>query len=161
LLKDIFVVAEPEENVSNLIHELRGCFNYILVDTGGFRNKTTVRALVSTDIAIIPLKPSADDVTGAIETYDLIMEINQTPERINKPIQYRMVITMSQQNTVIARHVRNELDQQEYKLLKAEMYHRVAYPESAINGLSPIIVDPESSAARDMFHIVKELKSIL
>ena len=161
LLKDIFVVAEPEENVSNLIHELRGRFNYILVDTGGFRNKTTVRALVSTDIAIIPLKPSADDVTGAIETYDLIMEINQTPERINKPIQYRMVITMSQQNTVIARHVRNELDQQEYKLLKAEMYHRVAYPESAINGLSPIIVDPESSAARDMFHIVKELKSIL
>ena len=82
--------------------------------------------MVSTDIAIIPLKPPADDVQVAIETYDLIMGINQTPERMNKPIQYRMVITMSQQNTVIVRHVRNELDQQEYRLLKAEMYHRVS-----------------------------------
>jgi chromosome partitioning protein len=72
-----------------------------------------------------------------------------------------MIITMSQQNTVIARHVRSELEQLGYLVLKAEMYHRVAYPESAINGLSPCVTDPDGSAARDVNQIVKELDEYL
>jgi chromosome partitioning protein len=161
LLSGLSVIAEPEESVSSLIEELKDKYNYIIVDTGGFRNRTTVRALVSSNLAIIPLKPSADDVAGALETYNLIEELNKTPERLYCPIQYRMIITMSQQNTVIARHVRNELEQQKYLVLKSEMYHRVAYPEAAINGLSPAIIDPESSAARDIGQIIKEINNIL
>ena len=76
LLSKLTVVAEPEESVSEVIEEFRKEYNYIIVDTGGFRNRTTVRALVSTDIAIIPLKPSADDVAGALETYNLVKELN-------------------------------------------------------------------------------------
>jgi chromosome partitioning protein len=157
LLSKLTVVAEPEESVSEVIEGFRKKYNYIIVDTGGFRNRTTVRALVSTDIAIIPLKPSADDVAGALETYNLVKELNRTPERVSNPIKYKMIITMSQQNTVIARHVRSELEQLGYLVLKAEMYHRVAYPESAINGLSPCVTDPDGSAARDINQIVKEL----
>jgi chromosome partitioning protein len=161
LLSKLTVVSEPEESVSEVIEEFRKEYNYIIVDTGGFRNRTTVRALVSTDIAIIPLKPSADDVAGALETYNLVKELNRTPERISNPIKYKMIITMSQQNTVIARHVRSELEQLGYLVLKAEMYHRVAYPESAINGLSPCVTDPDGSAARDVNQIVKELDAYL
>ena len=157
LLKDITVVAEPEENVSNVIEENRGKFHYIIVDTGGFRNRTTVRALVVTDVAVIPLKPSADDVAGAMDTHNLITELNKTPERLDNPIKYRMVITMSQQNTVIARHVRGELEKVGYLVLRSEMYHRVAYPEAAITGLSPCITEPDSPAARDISLIVQEL----
>lgn len=157
-MSNVSVFAEPEENVSNLIEELKESYNYILVDTGGFRNRTTIRALIASDLAIIPLKPSADDVAGALETHNLITELNKTPERISKPIKYRMIITMSQQNTVIARHVRTELQQLGYLILKAEMYHRVAYPEAAINGLSPCTTDPDGAAARDITQIVKELE---
>lgn len=159
LLNKLLVVAEPEESVSSLIEELKADYNYIIVDTGGFRNRTTVRALISSDLAIIPLKPSADDVAGALETYNLVKELNKTPERMSRPIKYRMIITMSQQNTVIARHVRNELEGLGYLVLKAEMYHRVAYPESAINGLSPCITDPDGPAARDISQIVQELNT--
>jgi chromosome partitioning protein len=72
-----------------------------------------------------------------------------------------MIITMSQQNTVITRHVRSELEQLGYLVLKAEMYHRVAYPESAINGLSPCITDTDGPAARDINLIVKEINESL
>lgn len=160
-LKNLVVIAEPEENVGNVIDELKSKFNYIIVDTGGFRNRTAVVALVKTDLVLIPLKPSSDDAAGAIETYSLVKEINQTPERVSKPIKYRMVITMSQQNTIISKHVRNELEQTGYLLLKAEMYHRVAYPEAAIKGLSPCITDPEGPAARDINLIVKEINEVL
>ncbi len=156
-LKSLHVIAEPEETVSHVIKDMKDSYDFLIVDTGGFRNKTTVRALIETDLAIIPLKPSADDVSGALETHNLINELNKTPERISKPIRYRMIITMSQQGTIISKHVRSELEQLGYLVLKSEMYHRVAYPEAAINGLSPCITDPEGAAARDITNIIKEL----
>ena len=156
-LSGLKVFAEPEESVSSLIEEIKVNYDFVIVDTGGFRNRTTVRALIGTDLALIPLKPSADDVAGALETHNLISELNKTPERSSNPIKYRMIITMSIQGTVIARHVRTELEQLGYLLLKSEMYQRIAYPESVINGLSPCITDPEGPAARDITAIVKEI----
>lgn len=160
LFKDVAVYAEPEEGVENLIAELKEKYSPLIVDTGGFRNKTTVRSLVASDIAIIPLKPSADDVAGAIETCNLVNELNETPERKGRPIKYRMILTMTQQGTVIARHVRQELEDMGYLLLKNELYHRVAYPEAAINGLSPTITDPDGAAARDIAAIIAEISKL-
>ena len=160
-LNNLKIIAEPEETVSNVIDDNIGLYNYIIVDTGGFRNKTTVMALLKTNIVIIPLKPSADDVAGAVETYSLVRDLNKTPERFVNPIKYRMLITMSQQNTIIAKHIRSELESLGYFILKSELYHRVAYPESVINGLSPCISDPDGPAARDISNIIKDLSSIL
>lgn len=70
-------------------------------------------------------------------------------------------MTMSQQGTIIARHVRAELEKMGFLLLKSEMFHRVAYPETAISGLSPCITDPDGAAARDIANIVKELETEL
>ena len=61
-----------------LIDELRANHRPVIVDTAGFRNRTTIAALVAADLAIIPLKPAAEDLDCAIATYDLIGEINET-----------------------------------------------------------------------------------
>jgi chromosome partitioning protein len=53
--------------------------------------------------------------------------------------------------------VRSQLVAAGYPLLRAEMLHRVAYPEAAIEGLSPSAIDPDGAAARDMTAIVHEL----
>lgn len=159
-LKNLTVLAEPEESVASLIEDIKKDYDYVIVDTGGFRNRTTVRALIYTDLALIPLKPSADDVAGALETHNLISELNKTPERNSKPIKYRMIITMSIQGTVIARHVRSELEQLGYLVFKSEMYQRIAYPETAIKGLSPCITDPDGPAARDITAIIKEISEL-
>jgi chromosome partitioning protein len=155
------VIAEPEENVQYVIEELKNKHQTILVDTGGFRNRTTIRALIKADLAIIPLKASADDLASAVDTHTLIKELNETADLINNPIKYRMVLTMTQQGTVISRHIRQELEGAGYAMIKGEMYHRVAYPEAAINGLSPCITDPEGAAARDIAVIVKEISEII
>jgi chromosome partitioning protein len=151
------VIAEPEELVAQVIEELRTRHTPVIVDTAGFRNRTTISALVAADLAIIPLKPASDDVDGAIATYDLIREINETPERRARPIRAAMILTMSMRGTVIARHVRSQLEAAGYPLLQAEMPHRVAYPEAAIEGLSPGVTDPDGAAARDIAGIVHEI----
>jgi chromosome partitioning protein len=154
------IVAEPEERVSETIEELRWQHAPVIVDTAGFRNRTTIGALVATDLAIIPLKPAVEDVDAAIATYDLIREINETDERAGRPIKVAMVLTMTMRGTVIARHVREQLGGAGYPLLKAEMLNRVAYPEAGIEGLSPSITDPDGAAARDIAAIAQELMNL-
>ena len=161
LLKNLTVIAEPEESVANLVEEIKGQYSHIIIDTGGFRNRTTIRALIKSDLAIIPLKASADDVAGALETHNLIVELNKTPERSSNPIKYRMILTMTQMGIVLAKHVRTELEGKGYMLLNPEMYHRVIYPETAINGLSPCITDPDGPAARDISSIIKSIEDII
>jgi chromosome partitioning protein len=154
------VIAEPEELVAQVIADLRAQHTPVIVDTAGFRNRTTIAALVAADLAIIPLKPAAEDHDCAVATYDLIREINETDERERRPIRPAMVLTMTMRGTVIARHVRSQLETAGYPLLQAEMPHRVAYPEAAIEGLSPGITDPDGAAARDIAAIVHELMNL-
>lgn len=160
-LSALKVIAEPEENVSNVIDELKGVYSYIIVDTGGFRNRTTIRALVKSDLALIPLKASSDDVAGALETHALIQELNKTAERALAPIQYRMLLTMTSHGIILAKQLRSELEALGYLIIKSEMYHRIIYPETAIKGLSPCITDPEGPAARDISMIVSEIDEVI
>jgi chromosome partitioning protein len=151
------VIAEPEELVAEVIDKLRARHTPVIVDTAGFRNRTTISALVAADLAIIPLKPAAEDLDCAVATFELIREINETPERNGHPIRTAMILTMTMRGTVIARHVRSQLEAAGYPLLQAEMPHRVAYPEAGIEGLSPGVIDPDGAAARDIAAIVHEL----
>jgi chromosome partitioning protein len=160
LLGAVPVIPEPEERIVNAIDEVRVTHRPVVVDTAGFRNRTTISALVASDLAIIPLKPAPDDVDAAIATYGLISEINDTPERHNQPIRAVMILTMTMRGTVIARHVRTEMEAAGYPLLKAEMPHRVSYPEASIQGLSPNVTDPDGAAARDIAAIVHELMNL-
>ena len=159
-MASIPIAAEPEERVAEVIEELRHKHRPVIVDTAGFRNRTAVRALIETDLVIIPLKPSREDLEGAVAAYKLIQEINDTPEREGRPIQATMVLTMTMPNTVISRHVRDQIVQAGYPLLKAEMVNRVAYPETGIEGLSPSVVAPDGAAARDIALIAQEIMNL-
>jgi chromosome partitioning protein len=154
------LIAEPEERVGDVIDELRAKHAPVIVDTAGFRNRTTIGALVATDLAIIPLKAAIEDVDAAIATFDLIKEINETDEREGRPIKVAMVLTMTMRGTVIARHVRNQLTSAHYPLLIAEMPNRVAYPEAGIEGLSPTTIEPDGAAARDIAAIAHEIMNL-
>jgi chromosome partitioning protein len=110
------VIAEPEELVAQVIDKLRARHTPVIVDTAGFRNRTTISALVAADLAIIPLKPAAEDLDCAVATFELIREINETPERSGHPIRIAMILTMTMRGTVIARHVRSQLEAAGYPL---------------------------------------------
>jgi chromosome partitioning protein len=152
------VIADPElESVRGTISELVERHRPVIVDTAGFRNKTTIVACVAADLVLIPLKAAAEDVREAIAMFNLISELNATPERQSNPIRAAMVLTMTTPGTVIARHVRKELEAAGFPLLLAEVTQRVAYPELSMKGLAPSIADPEGAAARDIGRVAMEL----
>ena len=157
-MKAIKVIADPEvETIANTIAELKERHTPVIVDTAGFRNQTTIMAAIFADLVLIPLKPSTEDAAEAIAMYDLVAELNQTPERQGRPIQALMVMTMTTPGTVIVRHVRKELEGAGYPLLESEITQRVIYPELSIRGLAPSVVEPDSAAARDIARLAAEI----
>jgi chromosome partitioning protein len=114
-------------------------------------------ACVAAELVLTPLKAAAEDVREAIAMFNLVSELNATPERQGKPIRAAMVLTMTTPGTVIARHVRRELEGAGFPLLLAEVTQRVAYPELSMKGLAPSIADPEGAAARDIARVAMEL----
>lgn len=158
LMKKITVVADPEaDGVHNTISELAERHTPVLVDTAGFRNQTTIMAAILADVVLIPLKPATEDMLEAIAMFDLVGELNETPERKGRPITPLMVMTMATPNTVIVRHIRQELEKGGYPLLDTEIAQRVVYPELAIRGLAPSVIDGDSAASRDIARLATEI----
>lgn len=158
LLGQVPVITDPEAtSVQTTIAELTEHHQPVIVDTAGFRNQTTIMAAIAADLVLIPLKPSTEDAAEAVAMYDLITELNQTPERKGRPITALMVMTMTTPNAVIVRHIRKELESAGYPVLDAEIAQRVIYPELSIRGLAPSVVDPDSAASRDIARLATEV----
>lgn len=158
LMGGITLATDPEaETVRHTILELAEKHRPVIVDTAGFRNQTNIMAAICADLVLIPLKPAAEDIEEAVAMYQLVQELNDTPEREGRPIDVAMVLTMTTPGTVIARHVRKQLEGGGYPLLTAEIAQRVAYPELSMRGLSPSIVEPDGAAARDIAQLAAEI----
>ena len=151
--------AEAETIVAT-INELRAAHAPVLVDTAGFRNQTTIMAAITADLVLIPCKAAAEDVREAVAMRELIDELNETPEREGAPILSAIVLTMTVPGTVIARHVRAELEAGGYPVLRAEIAQRVAYPELSMRGLAPPLTDPEGAAGRDVAALATEIMKV-
>jgi chromosome partitioning protein len=153
----IKVIADPEETVGETIESYKGKYDPIIVDTGGFSNRTAVIAMVHSDLVIIPSKTSADDFKRAIDTYEIIQELNYTAERKNRPLTYRMVLTMTQPGVVIAREFKARTKEMGYLMIENEMHNRVIYQECTIDGLPPNLLEQDNLAARDISSIAREI----
>lgn len=148
------------EGIAPAVEDFTKDYDVILIDTAGFQNKTQIMACMAADLVLIPLRPAPDDVDDAVAMLDLIHELNETPERAERPILARLVMTMVKPATVIARSVRRELQRADLPVLTSTLQERVAFVEAAIQGLSPTLIDPTGPAAADLRKIAREIEQI-
>ena len=160
-MSSVPVIANADETtIAASIQNLRRDHDVVIVDTAGFRNKTQIMACIEADIVLIPMKPAPDDVDEAVAMFELVRELNETPERQGRKIKAAMVLTMVKAGTVIARKVAQDFRKAELPLLSLGIKERVAYPEAAIRGLAPSITDPDGDAALEIYRLAKELEQL-
>jgi chromosome partitioning protein len=128
----------------------------VIVDTPGFRSVATLACVVISDFLLVPVRPSPFDVDRMLDTIDILIRSNGG----RRPC-FRCVLTQTTRDSVIARHVRAELIEAGLPLLEAEMTNRVAYPEAALWGATPSLVDDRGLAAREIARIADEIDSIM
>ncbi len=154
------VVVDATEGVSVTIGTLKRDHRPVVVDTAGFRNRTTIEAIAAADLAIVPVKPSPMDVAVARDTAELIAEINATAERRRRPVALRFLLTQTTPRSVIAKHIRAQMIKAGMKLFKCELANRVAYGEAALSGLTPTLTAPRGAAARDIAALAAEIENL-
>ena len=127
----------------------------VIIDTPGFRSEATLACLAITDLVLVPVKPSPFDVDRMLDTLNIL--INGVHDR--RPV-FRCVLTQTTRDSVIAKHIRSELAEAGFPVLKNEMTNRVVYPEAALWGATPSLTDGDGPAARDIAAIANEVDNI-
>jgi chromosome partitioning protein len=149
------VVEDATEDAWKTAQRMAGERGPIIVDTPGFRSQSTLACLAVTDLVLVPVKPSPFDVDRMLDTLNIL--INGVSGR--RPV-FRCVLTQTTRDSVIAKHIRTELIEAGFPVLKNEMTNRVVYPEAALWGATPSLVDAQGPAARDIAAIANEINSI-
>jgi chromosome partitioning protein len=150
------VVEDTTEYACETARRLAATGTPVIIDTPGFRSVTTLACIATTDFLLVPVKPSPLDVDRMLDTLDLLIE-GVTGQR---PL-FRCLLTQTTRESVIAKHIRSELAEAGLLLLESEMTNRVVYPEAALWGATPSLIESAGPAARDIAAIADEVDGIL
>ena len=118
-------------------------------------NELCRAAILASDRIIIPVQPSPYDVWASEEVVNLIREARIYKEGISAAFAINRKIV----NTAIGRDVTEALAEYNYPVLAAAISQRVAFAESAAQGLAVIETDPGGQAAQEVKKLAAEIRS--
>jgi len=155
-LGGVNVIEDATEAASNTAQQLSAAGGLVIIDTPGFRSKTTLDCLAIADFLLIPVKPSPFDVDRMLDTVSILT--NRSDGR--QPV-FRCVLTQTTRESVVAKHIRSELTGAGLPVLTSEMGNRVAYPEAALWGATPSLISWKGHAAKEIAAIADEVDMVL
>ena len=154
-LGGVSVIEEATENAADTARRIASG-GLVIVDTPGFRSKSTMNCLAIADFLLVPVKPSPFDIDRMLDTLNILTDRSDG----RKPL-FRCLMTQTTRDSVIARHIRSELADAGLPVLQNEMANRVAYPEAMLWGATPSLINWKGPAAREIAAIADEVDSIL
>jgi len=155
-LGGVSVVEDASEDASKTARQLASSGTLVIIDTPGFRSKTTLDCLAAADFLLVPVKPSPFDVDRMLDTLSILTDRGEGPQPL-----FRCLLTQTTRDSVIARHIRAELAGAGLPVLQNEMTNRVGYPEASLWGATPSLISWKGPAAREIAAIADELDAVL
>jgi chromosome partitioning protein len=143
-LGGVSVVEDATEDASKTARRL-AAGGLVIIDTPGFRSRTTLDCLATADFLLVPVKPSPFDVDRMLDTLSILTDRADG----RRPL-FRCLLTQTTRDSVIARHIRSELAEAGLPVLRSEMTNRVAYPEATLWGATPSLISWKGPAAREI-----------
>ncbi|MGB7078584.1 MAG: ParA family protein [Xanthobacteraceae bacterium] len=155
-LGGVSVIEDASEEASATARHLAAGDGLVIIDTPGFRSRTTLDCLALADFLLIPVKPSPFDVDRMLDTVSIL-----TGRTDGRQPPFRCVLTQTTRDSVIAKHIRAELTAAGLPVLQNEMANRVAYPEAALWGATPSLISWKGPAAKEIAAIADEVDMVL
>jgi chromosome partitioning protein len=155
-LGGVAVIEDATEDAAMTARRIASTGGLVIIDTPGFRSKTTLDCVTASDFLLVPVKPSPFDVDRMLDTVGFLT--NRTDGRRSL---FRCLLTQTTRDSVIAKHIRSELAEAGLPVLQSEMANRVAYPEASLWGATPSLMSWKGPAAREIAAIADELDIVL
>ena len=155
-LGGVTVVEDATEDAWKTAQNLAATGCPIIIDTPGFRSPATLACIAAADFLLVPVKASPLDIDRMLDTLNSLIEgaDGQRPT-------FRCVLTQTTRDSVIAKHIRAELAEAGFPVLKSEMTNRVVYAEAALWGATPSLTESAGAAAREIAAIASEVDGIV
>jgi chromosome partitioning protein len=154
-LGGVSVIEDATEDASKTARRL-AAGGLVIIDTPGFRSRTTLDCLSAADFLLVPVKPSPFDVDRMLDTLSILTERADG----RRPL-FRCLLTQTTRDSVIARHIRAELAEAGLPVLRSEITNRVAYPEATLWGATPSLISWKGPAAREIAAVADEVDMVL
>lgn len=155
-LGGVSVVEDATDECANTARRVSAGGGLVIIDTPGFRSRTTFDCLAAADFVLVPVKPSPFDVDRMLDTLAILTSRSDGRQSL-----VRCVLTQTTRDSVIARHIRAELTAAGLPVLNSEMVNRVAYPEAMLWGATPSLISWKGPAAREIAAIADEVDMVL
>jgi chromosome partitioning protein len=154
-LGGVTVMEDASENAWKTAQNL-AAHGPIVIDTPGFRSPATLACITAADFLLVPVKASPLDIDRMLDTLNSLIEGagGQRPT-------FRCVLTQTTRESVIAKHIRAELIEAGFPVLRSEMTNRVTYAEAALWGATPSLMEAKGTAAREIAAIADEVDSLV
>lgn len=151
-------MAAAGGKLHNAIGKVVGDYDFVLVDCPpSITSPSTQSALLVADLAIVPVIPSPPDLWAALGIKQLIENAKTINEELTAVL---MLNQMSK--TAIARNITEILAEFEMPILDSKLANRVAYRESAAEGVSVLNLPGASAEAKkEVEKLRDEVLSIL
>ena len=154
-LGGVKVVEDASENAWKTARNVAAT-GPIIIDTPGFRSLATFACIAAADFLLVPVKASPLDTDRMLDTLNSLIEGDEGQRRL-----FRCVLTQTTRDSVIAKHIRAELIEAGFPVLKNEMSNRVVYAEAALWGATPSMIEKSGAAAREIGAIANEVDGIV
>jgi chromosome partitioning protein len=151
--KAFHVIHYPEADLHKSINELGAGYRHVVIDSPPGTGDISISALMTSNLAIIPVGPSPLDIWASKETVSLIKEARQ----YNKKLRGKLLICKKIVGTRIGREAREAMSGYKLQVFKTEISQRVAYVEAMISGLSVVQYRPNSEASREVISLCDEI----
>ena len=152
----VYETSESGSDIAAMAQRLAREHSPVIVDTAGFRAASTLAALAAANLVLVPVKPSPLDVDVMLDTARALFHTAD-----GKIPRFYCLLTQTTRDSVIARHIRNELKEAGFPLLESELVNRVGYGEAALFGATPTLIDPRGPAAADIAALAAEIEQLL
>jgi chromosome partitioning protein len=132
-------------------------FTRVLIDGPPRVYNVARSAIGASDLVLIPVQPSPYDVWAAKEIIDLLNEAIEHKDNLKSAF----VINRKIVNTAIGRDVADALKEYPIPVLQSAICQRVAFAETASQGLTVFEIDAESPGCQEITSLAAEMDAFL
>jgi chromosome partitioning protein len=149
------VIGMPKPTLHKDLPELAKDYEMVVIDGAPRVNELGRSAILACDHVLIPVQPSPFDVWSCAEIVSLVREAQQ----FRPGITASFVINRKIANTAIARSVLSAFAEFPFPLAATAISQRVAFAESAAQGLTVVDTAPGSPSALEIYDLAESLIS--
>jgi len=149
------VIGMPKPTLHKELPAIAVDYDVVVIDGAPGVKELTRSAILAADYILVPVQPSPFDVWSCADIVGLIAEAQQfRPE-----IRAAFVVNRKIANTAIGREVVKAFENFPLELLDVVVTQRVAFAESAAQGLTVPETAPSSQAAWEIYDLAEIIKS--